>query len=63
MKDSTHENYLNADVQEGMEMEQQPAESNRESVTDIKGSINLQKIIMENNKNTQRWDMPEFSDG
>ena len=32
-------------------MEQQPAESNKESVTNIKSSINLQKIIMENNKN------------
>lgn len=28
----------------------------------LKSSINLQKIIMENNKNTQRWDLPNFSD-
>lgn len=51
-KDSTHENYLNADVQDQLALDQP-----------VKSSINLQKIIMENNKNTQRWDMPDFSDG
>lgn len=48
-EDNVHQNYLNADVDDTLQLEP------------MKSSINLQKIIMENNKNTQRWDLPNFS--
>lgn len=40
LEDNVHQNYLNADVDDTLQLEP------------MKSSINLQKIIMENNKNT-----------